>query len=102
MSQNNQQVSLPDHVVLQLSAQDAMTILGALHDAGPYKTVFPIVRNIEQQLVAQANKATAQYSGPTPGAPEPIAPPADNDHVAPGCEQFAASPAEAPVAHHSV
>ena len=100
MSQNNQQVSLPDRVVLQLSAQEAMTILTALHDAGPYKVVLPIVRLIEQQLVAQANKP--QYAGPTPGAPEPIAPPADNDHVAPGCEQFAASPAEAPVAHHSV
>ena len=83
MSQDNQQVSLPDHVVLQLQAQDAMTILSALHDAGPYKAVFPIVRLIEQQLVAQANKP--QYAGPTPGAPQPIA-----------------SPAEAPVAHHSV
>ena len=96
MSQNNQQVSLPDRVVLQLSAQEAMTILTALHDAGPYKVVLPIVRLIEQQLVAQANKP--QYSGPTPGAPAPFLPPPAADRIATASDEVAAEE----VAHHSV
>ena len=68
---NDTQVSLPERVTLQLTAQDAVTILGALHDAGPYKTVFPIVRALEQQLVAQA-KRPAPLAEVLP-APEEIA-----------------------------
>ena len=51
--QNGMQVQLPDLVTLQLRAQDVVTIIGALHDAGPYKTVFPVVHALETQLMAQ-------------------------------------------------
>ena len=69
MNQNQQQtLQLPDRVTLGLATQQVATILGALHDAGPYKVVFPIVRDIEQQLMTQ--QIPPKYVGPPPGAPE--------------------------------
>lgn len=50
---NGMQVQLPDHVTLTLTAQDVVTIIGALHDTGPYKAVMPVVRSVEQQLLSQ-------------------------------------------------
>lgn len=108
-----QQIQLPEIVKLVLPAQHAAVVLGALAEYGPYKTVQPVINNIEQQLVGQQLKS--DYEGPVPGAPtsleaqraararrplpiSPVAPvapvpgvpipPVDNDHVAPGCEQF--------------
>jgi hypothetical protein len=60
---NGMQVQLPDRVTLQLSAQDVVTIIGALHDSGPYKAVMPVVRAVEQQLLSQQIR--------TPIAPPP-------------------------------
>lgn len=51
-----QQVSLPPVVKFVLPAQHAVVILEALGNHGPHKTVFPVVKNFEEQLVAQAIK----------------------------------------------
>lgn len=67
------QIQLPERITLQLSTQEAVTILGALQEFGPYKAVLPVIRNVEQQLLAQQVPAAA-----------PIPPPAEE------------------VAHHSV
>lgn len=53
MSNQGMQVQLPERITLSLSTQDAITILAALQDTGPYKTVNPVIRTIEQQLLAQ-------------------------------------------------
>lgn len=75
MSNQGMQVQLPERVTLQLTTQDAITILGALQDAGPYKVVFPVIRTVEQQLMAQ--QLQQQFKGPPPGAPvKGIDPPA--------------------------
>ena len=50
---NGTNIQLPEYVQLKLTAQDVVTILGALHDTGPYKTVMPVIRNVEQQLLSQ-------------------------------------------------
>jgi hypothetical protein len=47
------QVQLPTNVTLQLVTQDVIAILAALGDSGPHKLVNPIIRSIEQQLLAQ-------------------------------------------------
>lgn len=71
MNNQGMQVQLPARVTLNLSTQDAITTLGALQDAGPYKTVFPVIRAIETQLMAQQVQAKAPIVPPPvePGIP---------------------------------
>ena len=52
-----QSLQLPDTVVLSLTAQDAVTILGVLQNSdGPYKAVSSVINAVQQQLMAQAKK----------------------------------------------
>jgi hypothetical protein len=69
MSQQ-QQIQLPDEVVIGLTPQEAVTILGSLQSS--QQTFASIVQKIQQQLVAQA--LPAQFQGPPPGAPAPVPP----------------------------
>jgi hypothetical protein len=62
------QVNLPDLVTLQLSGSDVAVILNALQGHGPFKTVFPVLGTIEQQLMSQQLPPPAE-----PQAAEPIA-----------------------------
>jgi hypothetical protein len=50
------QIQLPPNATLVLKTQDVVTILGALGEYGPHKVVNPIVKAIEQQLLAQQIK----------------------------------------------
>lgn len=65
---NQQQVQLPERVTIELSAQDAVTILNALSGTGPYKTVAPIISSVQQQVFAQQIKPRGP---PVPDAPMP-------------------------------
>jgi len=56
------QIRLPDLVTLNLASQEIVTILGALAEYGPYKVILPLVRTIEQQMMAQQLKP--EYKGP--------------------------------------
>ncbi len=96
MTNQGQQVQLPERVTLQLTTQDAITILGALQDAGPFKVIAPIVNNVQAQLMAQQLKP--QYQGPPPGAP-------GADKLADTADILDEAVADAPVevvAHHPV
>lgn len=61
---NQNQIQLPERVVIHLAAVEVVVILQALSNHGPYKDVFPIVRSLEQQMIAQQLKPPAQ--------PEPV------------------------------
>lgn len=65
------EVQLPTNLTLQLAVQDVIAILAALGDSGPHKLVNPIIRNIEQQLLAQQLPQTRN--------PPVLAPPAANN-----------------------
>jgi hypothetical protein len=62
------QVQLPTNLTLQLVVQDVIAILAALGDSGPHKLVNPIIRNIEQQLLAQQLPQTRNPPVPPPPA----------------------------------
>ncbi len=47
------QVQLPERVTINLSAQEAVTILNALSETGPYKTVAPLIASVQQQVFSQ-------------------------------------------------
>jgi hypothetical protein len=75
MTQNiGTSVQLPERVTLNLTAQDVVTILGALQDTGPYKAVLPVIRAVEQQVLSQ--QIRPQVSVPAPVAPPPPGEPA--------------------------
>ncbi len=66
-NQQQMQVRLPDEVTLTLEPGDVIAIIKSLHEYGPYKVIFPIIRKIEQQLLSQQLKP--DYKGPPPGDP---------------------------------
>jgi hypothetical protein len=62
------QVQLPPNLTLQLVVQDVIAILAALGDSGPHKLMNPIIRSIEQQLLAQQLPQIEKRPVPPPPA----------------------------------
>ena len=57
MTQPPATLKLPDYVDLSLTAQDAVTVLGALQNSdGPFKAISTALNAVQQQLMAQAVK----------------------------------------------
>ena len=90
VGQQSQQISLPPIVKLIMPAQHALVILQALEERGPYREVFPVISNVQQQLIGQ-------QAVPTPPAPEP--PPIAGD--SPDADHTATSPSASALDHLS-
>ena len=53
-----------DNIVLSLTVEEVNLIVGALGEL-PFKVVFPLVSNIDSQIVAQRQTAEAPSTGDT-------------------------------------
>lgn len=89
--QAQMQIMLPERATLQLASAEIVTILGALSE-GPHKTVSPIIRTIEQQLLSQQIRPNLNQE-----AAKAIAAAANDVPV-----EVPAAPAVEEVAHHPV
>jgi hypothetical protein len=72
MTQAQTALQLPDYVSLSLTAQNAVTILGALQNSdGPFKTISSALSAVQQQLMSQAVKPPASVAPPPTAPTEP-------------------------------